>query len=225
MLEDMSCMKLQNGILRGHARYDNFPPARITCHEVGFHQTGHNLQVCLDKAAIDGDRDSSGSLSQLNVGIGIPRKVVLHAPRVIDLIRTNDFLQFLPFVGSVQTRSNENQDIILRNASGTEGVQERRQDSPIRDRSGHIADQNADIFFTPTKLGQGITLYRSFDGFLYFGERVRQGDHGMFANHGYASFMRQIDRDTVPSVEEVNFHRPVSSQLNAFWAFKGSRYA
>src|SRR5208337_2809569 len=221
MLEDMSCMKLQNGILIGHARYDNFPPTRITCHEVGFHQTGHNLQVCLDKAAIDGDRDSTGSFSQLNVGILIPGKVVLHANRVIDLVRTNDFLKFLPFVGSVQTRSNENQDIILRNAGGTKGVQGRRQDSRIGDRSGHITDQNADIFFTPTKLGQGITLYRCFDGFLYLGEWVRQGDHWMFANHSYASFMRQIDCDPVPSIEKVNFHRPVSSQVNAFWAFKG----
>jgi len=119
--------------------------------------------------------------------------MIFNANGAEDFWRAHDLSQFCSFVGPVKARGDEDQDVFFGDAGLGEALDEGREDQPVGDGPGDIADENADISFSTSQFLKGRASHRFFQSLANGCVRVREQRHGMLPDHVGANSLRKIN--------------------------------
>jgi hypothetical protein len=126
--------------------------------------------------------------------------MIFNANSAEDFRRTDDLCQFLSFVWAVETRGNEDQDVFPGDPGPDEALDEGREDQPIRDRPGDVANEDAGAPFPLSQFLKGRACHGFFQSVANGSGRVWKQRHGMLPDHVGTNSLRQINRQPLSSV-------------------------
>ena len=108
VLHEPGAVEGADGVGVGDSRRNHLAPARIAGHEMGFDQTGGDLEIGLEKKTVEFDRRAARRVRPRSTTVGVvSRKMIFDAdggehPRIADQLG-----QFGAFVGTMQAGGDQ----------------------------------------------------------------------------------------------------------------------